>query len=64
MKDVECPIILVVMQPSEEVQRCASLQGVRIATGEKHDGRLVLRCALQVIQHVVRTYIGEDLADT
>ena len=52
MKDVECPVVLVVMQPSEEIERCSGLQGVGVSSREKHDGRHFFRRALQIVQNV------------
>src|SRR6056297_2137741 len=62
IQDIEGAVILVVVQAAKEIERRAGCKFVSVAPGEKQDGRGVLGRALQVVQHVVRSDVGVDLA--
>ena len=48
MKDVERTVVLVVMQPAEQIQRCTGFQRVGIGPWKEHHRWLVFGGALQV----------------
>src|SRR6056297_3154877 len=62
IQDIEGAVILIIVQAAEEIERRTGCKFVRITPGEKQDGRCVLGRALQVVQHVVRSDVGVDLA--
>ena len=50
------------MEQAEQFQRRSCRQRVRVFSRKKHDGRAVFRCALQIVEHVVRPQVGVNLA--
>src|SRR5690606_3072157 len=52
------------MQQAKQLQRSPLLQRIPILAREEHNRRLGLGSALQVVQHVVRTAVGEHLTDS
>src|SRR6056297_457696 len=61
IQDVEGAVVLVVMQATEEIERSACREFMRVATWKEQDCRSVFGCALQVVQYVVRPDIRVDL---
>src|SRR5690606_31751984 len=62
--DVEGPVVLVIVQASEQIQRRAGYLRLGIQARKEHDSGLFFGCALQVVQHVVGTNVGEDFTNT
>jgi len=63
-QDVLGSVALVVLESPEQHKRRPQRVGLLVAAREEHEHWLADHDALQVVQHVVRANVREDLADT
>src|SRR4051794_11345143 len=62
-QDVLGSVVLVVLQPPEKYERRAEGVGLLVAAGKEHEHGLAGDDALEVVEHVVRPDVREDLTD-
>src|ERR1022692_3629521 len=63
-QDVLGSVVLIVLESPEQYQRRPQRVGLLISARKEHEHRLARYNALQIIEHVVRADVREDLADT
>src|SRR3954451_19800444 len=62
-QDVLGSVVLVVLESPEEHERGAEGLGLLVTAGEEHEHGLAGHDALEVVEHVVRPDVREDLTD-